>query len=1430
MNFFNSLKVGKKIIVGYIAILTLMVTITVVLLYNLYSLTQEFHFLIEHDQPVLTNAHRLEKLVVDMETGERGFLITGKDEFLEPYQKGNTEFEALLEIEKQLVSDNPSQVTVLEEIDRLHNKWIEVAAQPEIAKRREANKATVNADYLQKVLKKGVGKGILDKLRGLLEQLEVDLTNKGKLESVILTVKIARDMVDQETGQRGFIITGEDSFLEPYRHGQTQLATDIAALRQQLTGDSDNLALLSQFETLANEWLEKTAKPEIGARRTMNANPVTINDVATLIQAGTGKNILDAMRDKFTAFVQTETELNTQRTENVQQNVIIVRNLTIGLALGAIIIGMLLGIFISRSITYPLVKLTNMANKMALGDMGQVLNQQNRLYMSRITVRRDEMGDIGRAYDSLGNYFGALIADIVQISQRLAEGGQNAIAKAEYRGDFVQVKNALETAAGKLTEATANQATQNWFKTGQAQLNEQMSGEQEFAILAKKIISFLTTYVEAQVGLFYMLITENEQQYIQIIASYAYIDNDESANKVLVTKGLAGQAVLERKVISLTQTAEECLSITRSGLAGALPKHILLLPFLYEDEVKGVIEIGSATMMTDIQRGFLEQAVPNIGIAVNTAKSRSQMQTLLEQSQRQSEELQSKQAELQHTNEELQSQSEELQTQQEELRQTNEALEGRTQDLERQKLAVQGNNQALSQTHTEMEQAKLAIEAKAKELALASKYKSEFLANMSHELRTPLNSLLILAKLLADNKSNNLTAKQVEYATTIHSAGNDLLTLINDILDLSKIEAGKIEVQWEDVSLSDLLTMVEQKFRHVAEGKKLVFQIVLAEDIPSVHTDGQRLKQIINNLLSNAFKFTSTGEIKVMAQRPTNIPRFSALSSNALEATKTVAISVSDTGIGIPQDKQQVIFEAFQQADGTTSRSYGGTGLGLSISRQLARLLGGELTLESEKGKGTTFTLYLPIGESQSKQKNINQVPQDITQVIPKDAVAQDNQAFQSIVVPKDVVAQNQIVSKATQNEVVPEPAVVQKPPITDDRNAIQPSDKSILIVEDDQKFSNILSELAHSKGFKCLIAGDGISGLQIAEEYKPHAIILDVGLPQLDGFSVMERLKDNPETRHIPVHFISAAELNMDAQKMGAIGYLTKPVSMEQLGKALQNIEQFLSATVKNLLVITDIEFHQQKIVELVDGEHIQIQLATTIDSVCQQVHTIDYDCIILDMDIENGSGNKLLEQMQQEKGSCQIPIIVYANRELTSSEEALLLRCADELPLKSAQSPERLLDEATLFLHQVEANLPTEKRQMLQMVHDKTKILRQKKVLIIDDDMRNTFAITTVLEDYDMEVVIGANGKEGLVVLNENEDIAIVLMDIMMPEMDGYEAIRKIREQPRYQHLPIIALTAKAMKGDRAKCIEAGANDYLAKPVDTDKLLSLMRVWLYR
>jgi len=1085
---------------------------------------------------------------------------------------------------------------------------------------------------------------------------------------------------------------------------------------------------------------------------------------------------------------------------------------------------------------------------------------EGNLHIAPKTEYRGDFVQIKNALEDALSALRQVIDDIVHVSQGLAEGNLNVIPQAEYQGDFIQIKKALETAALKLADATAKNAQQDWLKTGQTQLNDQVRGDQNITTQAKKIISFLSTYAEAQIGLFYLLEElEPEQRhesvqkavfnaampvakkpYLKLIASYAYTKTDHRPDQFLLGEGLIGQVALEQKTLSIIQTAEECTHIIRSGLTNALPRYVIIIPFLYENVVKGVIELGSSKPLEDIQREFLEQAIPNIGIAVNTAESRTKMQQLLQQTQAQAEELQNQQEELQQTNEELQSQSEELrtqqeelqsvneelqhqrkelqhkqevlqqqneelqsqseelQTQQEELTQTNEALQERTNELERQQADIQQKNTALEITQAEMEKIQVEMEKnqaalviKAHELELASQYKSEFLANMSHELRTPLNSLLILAQLLGDNKKGNLSDKQVEYARTIHSAGTDLLKLINEILDLSKVEAGKMEVQAENLSLTELVETIEQKFRPVAVDKGLAFQITVAQEAPpQLQTDAQRLKQILNNLLSNAFKFTEQGEVRLKIDKPTN----------GQNPQPVIAFCVTDTGIGIPKNKQELIFEAFQQVDGTTSRRFGGTGLGLSISRQLAQLLGGELQLHSEEGHGTTFTLYLPeIHQTEEVSK-----PPKLKLWTPTSQESSDEDEKNAVSINHETIA--------------------------DDRDNLKPEDKSLLIIEDDRKFSSLMIEFAREKGFKCIIAEDGATGLRLAEEYRPYAIMLDVGLPQLDGWAVMDRLKDNPDIRHIPVHFISAAEQSKNAKKMGAIGYLLKPVSLEELGEAFDSIEQFLAKTVKNLLVVADNEPHQQKILELLESKDIQTTVAVTIAEALQQIKEALFDCIILDMDIEQRTGIKLLEQMRQGEGFCQIPVIVYTERDLTSAEETLLLQCADYLTVKTASSPERLLDEATLFLHQIEAHLPAAQQQMLRMVHDKEAILTGKKVLIVDDDIRNTFALTTFLEDKNLEVIVGNNGKEALTLLEKHPDIAIILMDIMMPEMDGYEAMREIRSQRPFRKLPIIALTAKAMKGDKSKCIEAGANDYLSKPVDTDKLISLMRVWLYR
>jgi signal transduction histidine kinase/CheY-like chemotaxis protein len=1166
-----------------------------------------------------------------------------------------------------------------------------------------------------------------------------------------------------------------------------------------------------------NEAIHAAAKGEKGVKTIIDSRGQAVIVAYTLVAVAGIQWLLIAQIDEAEAFAGAQ------------------HLLTLMLSLMVMMTGIVTGMafFLGNSLVRPMLAMTEVARKLAHGDMNQtvVIQSQDELGMMgnalqqmisnlrgvtedvvkisqglaegnlHVMPQAQYQGDLVQIKNALETALpnlGEVIADIVQVSQGLAAGELQVTPKANYRGNFVQIKEALETAAHKLADATTKNITQNWLKTGQMQLGTQVSGEQDLVKLAKHIITFLTTYLEMPVGLFYLLESQesSETTRLKLVASYAYTLRKGITSGFAIGEGVVGQAALERKTILLTKVPDSYYLQIQSGLGRALPRQVLIQPFLYEDTLKGVIELASFKPITELQQEFLSQVLPTIGIAVNTAQSRLRLQELLQQSQQQAEELQSQTEELQSQSEELQTQTEELQTQQEELTHANETMQERTKELERQRNAVQEKNLVLEQTQVEMKKIQVALETKARELELASQYKSEFLANMSHELRTPLNSLLILSQLLSENKAGNLTNKQVEYAQTICSAGTDLLKLINDILDLSKIEAGKMEVHIEELSLTDLEEGFAKKFRPVADSKGLAFQITIAKDLPSVlHTDAQRLKQILNNLLSNAFKFTNQGKVTLNISRNTGV--------------QNISFAVTDTGIGIPKDKQDLIFEAFQQVDGTTSRRYGGTGLGLSISRQLAYLLGGEIRLHSEEGKGSTFTLYLP--ETQGKSSEVQKF------------------SGSNVLIPSPVTNSPLSLTLKGESLAVQQSSSSDKE-LTDDRQMLKPTDKSLLIVEDDRKCSKILMEIAQDKGFKCLLAEDGQQGLQLAAQYQPTAIMLDIGLPKMDGWTVMEKLKESPQTRHIPVHFLSASDQVMDAKRMGAIGYLCKPVLIEQLWEAFKKIESFIAKEVKNILVVTDNRAWQQEILELVSTQEVQATLAVTSTEALSRLHETVYDCIILDLEVEQRAGIQFLEQLHQDESLSEVPVIIYTERDLTQSEEVRLRQCESNLTVKTVHSHGRLLEEATLFLHQVESRLPKEKRHMLQMVHDKEAILKGKKVLLVDDDARNTFALVTVLEDKGMEAIAGKNGQEALELLAEHSDIDIILMDVMMPEMDGYEAIQKIRAQERFRKLPIIALTAKAMKGDKAKCIEAGANDYLSKPVDIDKLVSLMRVWLYR
>lgn len=937
-------------------------------------------------------------------------------------------------------------------------------------------------------------------------------------------------------------------------------------------------------------------------------------------------------------------------------------------------------------------------------------------------------------------------------------------------------------------------ATQNWLKTSISELSDKMRGERDPGELGNIILAYLVHYTGARIGVMY--ITERRER-LKMVSNYACDKRKNLPDEFSFGEGIVGQAALEKQRIIITNAPDDYIKVT-SGLGEAVPRNIMVNPILFENKVIGVLELGSFNEFNEHQMNFLDLVMENIGVSLNAASARIRLKNLLEQTQTQAGALQEQQEELKTTNEELEEQAAalraseaKLQTQQEELEQTNEELEEQQTKLE--------------EKNKDVEKARSELEIKSEELALTSKYKSEFLANMSHELRTPLNSMLILSKLLVENKEGNLNEKQKEYAETVNQAGSELLVLINEVLDLSKIEAGKLEINTEEVSLDSLATYVQKSFQNVVKDKGLYLNVNLDKELPHIYTDRQRVEQIIRNLISNAVKFTSKGGITVSIDRPGPDARFFY---SGMKHESTVAISVSDTGIGISEEKQRLIFEAFQQADGGTSRKFGGTGLGLTISRELVSLLKGEITVQSEAGKGSTFTLY--IAEK-----------------------IQPHETSDKISYAKGNGAETEIPPAGSQQEI----QTGMKPfeqmalaNVMDDRRDISPQDKSVLIVEDDPRFAKILMELAHEKGFKGLIAGDGKTGLSLADYYKPSSIILDIRLPDIDGWSVMEQLKNNPGTRHIPIHIMSAEDRPMDAMKMGAIGFLNKPVDTAKLEGAFQKIESHITRVVKKLLVLESDASERKHIVELIGNGKVLTSAVGTCKEAYDLIKSDRFDCMILDLDLPDMPGIRFLEKLRNDESIIRPPAIVYTGRDLSKQEDDDLRQYAEKVVVKNPQSHARLLDETTLFLHLVASEMPQEKQEMLQMVHNKEKIFQDKKVLIVDDDMRNVFALSSALEEKGMQVMAAKNGAEGLECINKNSSLDLVLMDIMMPEMDGYEAMQEIRKQERFIDLPVIALTAKAMQGDREKCIKAGANDYISKPVDKERLLSVMRVWLYQ
>ncbi|MGC1892634.1 MAG: response regulator, partial [Pseudolabrys sp.] len=955
---------------------------------------------------------------------------------------------------------------------------------------------------------------------------------------------------------------------------------------------------------------------------------------------------------------------------------------------------------------------------------------------------------------------------IAEVATAVTKGDLTRSVQVDARGEVAELKDNINTMIDNLRLTTDRNTEQDWLKTNLAKFTNMLQGQRDLTTVGRLLLSELTPLVHAQQGVIYQVESE-ELQSMRLLSAYA----DDGANghpqRLRIGEGLIGQCAADKRRLLITEMPDHAVPIG-SALFKVKPANIIVLPVLFENQVKAVIELASVKEFTALQTMFLEQLTASIGIVLNSIEATMQTEGLLKQSQQLAGE---------------------LQTQQRELQQTNEQLEQKAQQLAERNVEVERKNQ-------EIEQARRALEEKAAELALTSKYKSEFLANMSHELRTPLNSILILGQQLADNPDGNLTSKQTEFARTIHGAGTDLLNLISDILDLSKIESGTVTVEAEEIFFSNLLDAVGRPFRHEAETRQLSFKVDLDPSLGcSLTTDSKRLQQVLKNLLSNAFKFTDRGgvQLKVFAAPVGWTSTHPVLS----QAQSVVAFEVADTGIGIPAEKQKIIFEAFQQADASTSRKYGGTGLGLAISRELSSLLGGEIHIRSAPGVGSTFTLYLPI------------------------AYAGPSVAMRPTTLPASHAP------APSMPIVLPERPIEQIP---DDRHEIQPGDSILLIVEDDPHYCRVLIDLARVKGFKVLVAMRGADALELAKQYQPNAVSLDVFLPDMLGWSVLSQLKQNPLTRHIPVQIITLDEDKHHGLARGAFSFVTKPTTTEGVEAALRRIKEYSTPRRKRLLVVEDNPAEQLSISELLGYDDVEIETAGTGRDALAALRRHPADCVVLDLRLPDMSGFEVLEQLGADETLSEVPVVVFTGRELSAEEDARLHTMARSIVVKGVESPERLLDETALFLHRVVTDLPVEKQRMLERLTTSDEDLVSRRVLLVDDDARNIFALSSVLERRGMRVLTATTGNEAIKLIESNNDIAIVLMDIMMPEMDGYQTMEEIRKNANFRRLPIIALTAKAMKGDREKCLDAGASDYLAKPVNTEQLLSALRSWLHR
>lgn len=1144
-------------------------------------------------------------------------------------------------------------------------------------------------------------------------------------DEVILNVEnLISSLKDAETGQRGYLLTGNKVFLEPYEGASDSAAHILNKLDSWTKDNALQQKYIGQLRTILVKRLD-IIKSTVEIKSLGGQIDPTV-----LFQ---GKTYMDQVRDLVKRMTAEEKRLLEERTTELNK----LTSYTPVLIMLAALLAVLITLFFYRKVSI---------------DFDERVKLQQEIEEKKYEMEKR-------------------IIAIKEIAHQISAGNYGVTLDSQTRDDIGELAESLNSMSASLKKSFDTLEENEWLQTGVANLNVKMVGEKDVFHLADDIIEFLAAYTKSQIGAIYLF---KDDGYLHLKGQYA-LQGQQLTPVLEIGQGLIGQAVKSGKRILLDEVPQNELTVSHA--TGKIkPAQLVILPIVRNEITIGGIELGTITEYNDLQLHFLNLVMSDVGTALLGAQNRQKLQQLLEETQAQSEELQVQHNELEGMNAELEAQAQKLQASEEELRVQQEELLQSNQELEERSSLLEEKNELIEERNLEIQQ-------KAEALELSTRYKSEFLANMSHELRTPLNSILLLSRLMAENEE--IDSEHKEYAAVIQSSGQGLLSLIDEILDLSKIEAGKMELDRANIKVEEVVLNMRSLFNPLAKEKNLELVIDQSADVPEFfHTDKMRLEQILKNLLSNAIKFTSLGSVKL------NITKNVKLDA--------LVFKVTDTGVGIAPEKQAMVFEAFQQADGSTRRKFGGTGLGLSISRELAKLLGGYIDLKSTEGEGSIFTLTLPI----DKNKGIEKL----------DAPAERITHPVSDQLPK--------VSHLTVPNIPQE--------VEDDRNNIQPDDKVILIVEDDTPFAKTLLDFTRKRNYKGLVAVRGDAGIEMAKTYKPLAILLDIQLPVKDGWQVMEELKSDPETRPIPVHIMSSLQVKKESLLKGAVDFINKPFAFEHMQEVFQKLEHALSRHPKKVLIVEENEQHAKALSYFLSNFNIQTEIVNQVNEGVSALHKPEVNCVILDMGIPDKHAYETLEVVKKTPGLENLPIIIFTGKNLSKGEENRIKQYADSIVVKTAHSYQRILDEAGLFLHLVEEK-SKDKRKAPRKYSELQDVLKGKTVLVADDDVRNIFSLTKMLEQHQMKVLAAIDGKEALKLLEENETVDVVLMDMMMPELDGYETTTAIRQNAKYKNLPILAVTAKAMMGDREKCIAAGASDYISKPVDMDQLVSLLRVWLY-